>query len=389
MSHVPQELQPLLEQFTGAGLVLSCYVDLSQPPAHALPWPGPFKAKTAAIEKMLQDNRDDLEQFEQNYRASAAVVTAPEARSQRGLAVFAALQRGFLHSVPLEVPVENELVVHQAPYLVPLLEVVCARRSYLAVWTDTHRGRLFAATPGGCRLLEETEEEVPKRQHSAGERWGKEQATIARHREDCIAHYQKTLVEHIEKTWSAGSFQGIVLLGAHEILEHVRKRLPQRLAEQVVYEGPLTGTADPQAAAAALRLALERVQRAEQEKVVERLQQGLEKDLPVAVSPRAVLSALQNGQIGRRGHGCLILGPDPREAVSRCTVCKALFVDMPTTCPRCQAACTDANLWEEMMLMALRHDVAVHCVKKREVLQHCGGAAAILNVAQALTPVAP
>jgi peptide subunit release factor 1 (eRF1) len=383
MSHLPRELQPLLDQFTGEGLVVSCYVDLSPPPGVALSWPGPFTAKAAAVQTMLADNSRDREQFEQDYTAIGRVVTAPEARRNRGIAVFAAGQRGFLQSFPLDVPVENELVVHQAPYLVPLLEVLCSRRTYLAVWTDTHRGRLYAAAPGGVRLLHEVQEDVPSRQHSAGQRWGKEQATIARHRDDRILHYQKELVQTIDKTWTTETFHGIALLGAHELLEHVRKQLPQRLADHVVYEGPLAWTPDAQASADSLRKVATEVRRVEEERVVQRLESGVQRGLPIAVGAHDVLNAVQTSKIGRRGHGCVILGPDPREAVSRCTVCRSLFFDMPATCSRCQAACSDANLWEELILMALRHDIVVHCVKKSNVMQGLGGFAAILGPSRA------
>jgi hypothetical protein len=124
-------------------------------------------------------------------QAIGRALETPEARHALGMAIFAALQRGFFQSDALDVPVENELVVHETPYLVPLLQALCRQREYLMVLTDTHRGRLYAATPGGVRLLQEIEEEVPSRQHSAEECWGKEQATIARHREDRILHYQK------------------------------------------------------------------------------------------------------------------------------------------------------------------------------------------------------
>jgi hypothetical protein len=50
--------------------------------------------------------------------------------------------------------------------------------------TDTHRGRLCTAIPGAVHLIEEIEEPVPKRHRAAGELWGKQQGTIARHRED-------------------------------------------------------------------------------------------------------------------------------------------------------------------------------------------------------------
>jgi protein required for attachment to host cells len=372
-------LQVLLDQFKGDGLMISCYADLTVATGGKTRWPGGvFKAKTVAIQKMLTDDPRGWRQVERNLQAVGRALDGPDARHARGMAVFAALQRGFLQSYALDVPVENDLVVHPAPYLVPLLQSICRQRDHLVVLTDTHRGRLYAAAPGGVRLLEELDEEVPSRQHSSGERWGKEQATIARHREDRIRHYQKELIEHLKKAWMESSFQGVVLLGEHEILEHVRKQLPPQLAAHVVHEGPSSWTDKPLAVAEAVGAVLTEVDRNRETRVMEELEDRLRQDRAIAAGPRDVVEALQAGRVGPRGHGSLILGPDPREAVARCTACRFLSTEMPRACPRCAALCVDANLWEEVLLLGLRHGITAHCVRPSESLSRCGGLAALL-----------
>jgi len=232
------------------------------------------------------------------------------------------------------------------------------------------------------RLLQEVQEVVPSRQRSSGECWGTQQATIARHREDRILHYLKKLVECMEKTWAEYPFRGIVLLGEHEVLEHLRKQLPPRLAARVVYEGPHAWTEAPLAVSAAARATLAEVVEAEERRRLEGLVERLGEGYRVAAGPGEVLDALQSGQVGPRGHGYLVLGPDPHEAVARCVACRTLFLDMPTTCPRCQAPCTDGNLWEEILLQALRHDIVVDCARNVAPLAQYGGIAAVLPKGQ-------
>lgn len=48
------------------------------------------------------------------------------------------------------------------------------------------------------------DEPVPKRHRAAGELWGKQQATIARHHGDRVLHYLKELAREIERAWPAG-----------------------------------------------------------------------------------------------------------------------------------------------------------------------------------------
>ena len=371
-------LQPLFEQFQGEGLVLSCYADLSVIPGTPSRWPGVFKAQATAVKKMLADNPSAWEQFEKDFQAIGKIVDTPAARHARGIAVFSALQRSFCQSYPLDVAVDNELVLHPAPYLVPLLQVLCRQRPCLVVHTNTHHGRLLEATGGSLHLVREIEEEVPKHQHSIGTRRGMEQATIARHREDCILHYQKKLVDAIEKSWAAHAFQGIVLLGEHEQLEHLQKRLPARLATRVVYEGPHAWVDQPLAIADAVHTAQCEMAQAEEKRVLETVEERRRLGFEIAVGAKDVVDALQSGQLLSGGFGYLVVGPDPHEAVARCTACRSLFVEMPTTCPRCHAPCADANLWEEVLVMALKHKIAVHCVRGQESLAACGGIAAVL-----------
>ncbi|HKI35925.1 MAG TPA: hypothetical protein VKA46_28980 [Gemmataceae bacterium] len=384
-------LQPLLDQFKGDGPVVSCYADLSAAPGFPVRWPGPFKAKAAAIHEMLADDPRAGRQFERNFQAIGRALEAPEARHARGMAVFAALQRGFFQPYPLDVPVEDELVVHEAPYLVPLLQTLYRQREYLVVHSDTHRGRLYAATPGGLRLLQEVEATVPSRQHSAGERWGQQQATIARHREDRILHFQKELAERVEKAWAEHSFQGLVLLGEHEVLEHFRKRLPARLAAQVVHEGPQAWTDKPLAIEADIQAILTNARQAQEEHLREEFERRLREGYAVASGAGEVIEAVEKGRIGPRGHGYLVFGPDPREVVARCTACRSLWVEVPAACPRCQAPCVEASLWEELLLLALRHDFAAHFVRGDAELACRGGVAAMLPRQEPTlrTPVTP
>ncbi|HYV39331.1 MAG TPA: hypothetical protein VE988_26820 [Gemmataceae bacterium] len=371
-------IQPLLDQIKGDGSVVTCYADLSLIPGTPTRWPGVFKAKATAVKKMLGDDVTAWEQFEKNLQAIGKIVDAPQSQRAHAIAVFSAVQRGFIQTYPLDVPVENELVVHAAAYLVPLLQVLCRQRPCLVVHTNTHQGRLLDATGGSLHLLQEIEEEVPKHQHSAGTRRGMEQATIAARRDECIIHYQKKLVEAIDKSCARHAFQNIFLLGEHEQLEHLRKRLPSRLAIRVIHEGPHAWVDEPLAIADAVHTAQQELVQAEERRVLDTVKERRRLGYGLAFGANKVVDALQSGQLRPGGFGYLVLGPDPHEAVARCTACRSLFVEMPVTCPRCQAPCADGNLWEEIMVMALKHNIGVHCVRANKSLDQCGGIAAVL-----------
>lgn len=118
-------------------------------------------------------------------------------------------------------------------------------------------------------LLGEITAEVTRRQRSAGETWGKQQATIARHREDHILHYQPSITAKVQEVLDAA-------LRAHDA------RLVDELERQL-----------------------------------------REKSYCVAAGPQEVIDALRNGQVGYPGY--LVLEPDRGQVAARCPGCGSVF----------------------------------------------------------------
>jgi hypothetical protein len=249
--------------------------------------------------------------------------------------------------------------------VVPLLEADFRQRGYLVVLTDTHRARWYAAGPGGARPLGEIDEAVPPKQHS--------HATLQRHRQDHILHFQKELAQRMEEAWGQYPYQGIILLGEHEILEQFRTRLPARLSSRIAHQAPHAWTEDQAAIDQKVRAVLGQALAADEARVLKELDRRLHEATAVAAGPQEVIDALRDGQVAT-----LILGPDPGASASRCTGCHSLFATTQPTCPYCHAPCRTGNLWQEILALAIRHGIWVQWVQPTAVLLHHGGVAALL-----------
>ena len=100
----------------------------------------------------------------------------------------------------------------------------------------------------------------------------------------------------------------------------------------------------------------------------------------VAVGAAAVVEALQAGRLSPRAEGGeLLLTGDPGEAVGRCSACRRLSMEAPAACPRCGAPMEEANLWEELLVVCLRHRLPVVFVGPAKELLRYGGVAAFLS----------
>ena len=377
-------IQVLLDRPKGEGMIVSCYADTSVTEGFLSLWSLHLKNEASAIEQRLANDHQARARLARDLAAIRSALTEPSVQRARGMALFSAAERGFFQTFTLGVPVKDRLVVDEAPYLVPLLEAMHRQRRYLLVLTDSHRGCLYEAAWGHTRMLQQIDENVPRRQKSAGELWGKQQATITRHREDRLLHYRKELAGAIENAWPDAPFRGLILLGDHETLEALQAMFPTSLAHQVVHTGPYSWARKEPDLDAKVHEVLDDVFRAHDARLVAELERRLHEHYLVAAGPQEVINALRNGQVGYPGF--LVLEPDRGEMATRCTRCGSVFTTVPATCPFCQGTCEKVNLWQEILLFAARHNIVAHIVDSHPVLAQHGGVAAVLSRSEPWEP---
>ncbi|MFO0801659.1 MAG: hypothetical protein U0791_00860 [Gemmataceae bacterium] len=369
-----QDLHSLLTPPPGDGQFLSCYAALDTPDANQ-GWEREFESRASDLHREIHANDQARADLDLNLLAVRRVLSADVPRHTPWVAVFSCVRRDFLRVVRLDVPVAGDLSFGKTPHLVPMLRALHQRREYLVVQADTHRARIFSATAARIVDLSEMDAEVPKKHHSSGEKFGYDQNIIARHREDHIRHVRKELVEHVERRWGETGYAGLILLGEHVTIEHLRDSLPPRLRGAVVREEKLEW--DDRGTEA--RRAIQRIVRELQVGGLEQaIRDRIFQNSSVALGSGAVLEALDHGRVGASGHGCLVLGPDTGELVGVCAECRTLSVEPLGACPKCQARCAPASLQQELLGAALRRHIAVHFTNEANELRPYGGIVALL-----------
>ena len=378
------DIQVLLDHPKGRGMIVSCYADTSMTDWFQWLWPQHLKNEAGAVEQRLTDDHQARARFGRDLKIVRHALEDPAVQRTRGMAIFSASDLGLFRAFSLDVPVKDRLVLDEAPYLVPLLEAMHRQRRYLLVLTDSHHGQLHEAAWGHTRLLGQIEEAVPRRQRSAGERWGKQQATIARHREDHVLHYRKNLANAVEQAWPTAPFRGIILLGDDETVEALRGSLASALAGRIVHTGPYSWASEKPDLDAKVQEVLEAALRAHDAALIAEFDRRLHEHYLIAAGPQEVINALRNGQVGYPGY--LVLEPDRGQVAARCTRCESVFTTIYATCPVCQGVCERVNLWQEILLFAARHNIVAHIVDSHPALAQHGGAAAVLSRAEPWEP---
>jgi peptide subunit release factor 1 (eRF1) len=372
-----RDVQWLSDHTRGEGMVVSCYADISVSSGVRPLWREHLKSEVKRIDETLSGDSAARAAFHDNIAAIESVLSSRRPVSPHGMAVFAASDRNLLQAYALASVVPNRLVVNEEPYLVPLLELLHRQRRYLVVHTDTHRGRLYTAVPGAVHLIEALDEAVPRKHRSSGELWGKQQATIARHREDHIVHYLKELAREIERAWPEERYDGIVLLGEHEVLAQLRTYLAEELRSSIAGEAPHAWAGRQVPLLEKVDSIKAEALRGQERQLFEEIKRRLMEDHHIAAGPQAVIDAIDNDQIGYSG--CVVMESDRGEAASRCTACRKLFAQVVDECPVCHTRCEKTNLWQAIALLASHKHVTVHFVEPGHGLEKHAGVIALLQ----------
>jgi len=372
----PAAAQWLMDHSRGEGLIVSCYADTSVSGVRST-WSEHLNRELQQVEAALKDDPDARRELSRNIDLVRSILSGPAAKQAKGMAVFVSLARHFVRTFTLDTPIANRLVVDEAIYLVPLLEYLHRQRRYLVVHTDSHHGRLYTAGRGPLRLIEEITESVPRREAAAGETWGKQQATIARHREDHLLHYRKELVREIERAWAEETYEGLMLFGEHVVLTRIRSELPVHLAARVACEAPHPFTGKTPRLETEVHDAMAAAMGVHDRRLTAQVRDRLAEHRGIAAGPQAVIDAIRGSQVN--WPGSVVMTPDRGAIGSRCTRCEAIFDRIQTACPNCQASCEKVNLWQEIALLAARHNIPVHFVGADEGLERQGGVVAFLT----------
>lgn len=367
--------QWLMDRARGRGMVVSCYADTSITGIRSL-WRQHFRRELHEIESRIGSDTAARQELAKNVSAILAVLGGRAARRGKSLAVFASVAQGFARTFVLETSVIDRLVVDEEPYILPLLEYLHRQRRYLVVHTDSQHGRIYSGGRGPVQLIAEVIEFTPRKQASSGERWGKQQATIARHREDHLLHFRKALIRELSRAWPEERYEGLMLFGEHVVLAHLRKALPPSLADRVAFEGPLAFVGGTRRLQRQVESAIDEQMRTHDRRVIEDVRTRLAEHQNLAKGAQAVIDALRSDQVSWPGF--VVMSSDRGARGRRCTGCGSVFDRPEGACPYCSASCQTVNLWQEIALLAARHNIPVHFVGPGADLDHHGGVIAVL-----------
>ena len=305
--------------------VLSCYLDID----------GRRQINRQAVEREFEclareaAARSDGPSLQGDLRRIADHVSGDLDRSGvRGLAIFSCVAHDLWEVVPLPVPVANQLHVNQGPAVAQLEAIVQELEPLGLLLVDRQRARMFVYQLG--ELIDRTElfEQLPRNdydRHDEADRGGDERAR--QHLDAATHQHLRHAAEVAFRLFQDHGFTHLAIGGPDELIGLVESLLHPYLRERYcgrVALGATAGDAEVRTAALAVE---QRIERATEAAVVQRLRDAVGADSRGRAGLALTLDALAERRVET-----LVVSQGFAEPGWRCPSCGNLFTKGPS-CP--------------------------------------------------------
>jgi len=302
----------------------------------------------------------------------------------RGLAVFSSVARGLRHVVPLVYPVENHLVIDEEPFLLPILEHWYGEPSFLIAVVDSNEAHFFeahASRPEPLRDLQREDVGQDIQRDKPQFTYKKRFAATGHERlhDAKDAPFLRQVADALDEQGKNGHFAGLILLGQSQDTAALRKLLRKELEARIVGEAPHAMTTRPDDLTGDVSRLVNDWRTEHERRILAELNERWKRNHLVANGATEVLDALQQGRAVQ-----VLMGTRRDIPGAHCMDCGYRLGAPVAVCPYCQGRCRSVNAVQDIMRLAMRHQVPVELLRvaaKTDPLEHAGGVVAMVRAA--------
>ncbi|MFZ5907159.1 MAG: hypothetical protein ACOYVJ_07075 [Nitrospirota bacterium] len=294
---------------------------------------------------------------------------------KKGLAVLSSQEKKFWKEFHLSVPLKNEIIVDQVPYIKPLLGILDNYQRYAILLVGRDSARLFLVHLGEIEEYAEVHsDDVPGR-HKKGGWFALAEKSYERHIDYHVSMHLKDVLKKLD-SFLSGEYVGRLLVGgSEEAVPKVRAMLPQSIADKVIgtFQADMSaGSKDILDKAEPILMSFE--EKKEEEDVDELLTRAMKNEHAV-IGVEDVLNALQEGRIMK-----LVMLKDFRQSGKSCSRCGHLNSHDIALCPYCKGEMQKVRYIVDLIAQkAVEQGALVEVVAKNKKLKEAGNIGAFLR----------
>jgi len=338
---------------SGGAPVVSCYLDVD---GSRYPRRQDYEAQLETLVRRARARANGDGSVAGDLTRIADYVHAGLDRTEtRGLALFSCEASSFWKAIPLAVPVRNQVVVNPSPAVGQLELLLHTYERIGVLLVDREKARLFVYELGVLVDRSEFLDELPRDYDHRGER---ERGDTHGHVDDLVDQHLRRAAAAAFAAFQAQEFTHLLVGAPNEIAGALEGNLHPYLVERLGGRVAITVNAGDAAVRQAVLEAEDRLVRAREAVVVERLREGVGSGRRAVAGLAAVLKALVERRVE-----LLVISEGYSEAGWRCGACGYLAA-IGRRCPlddteMSEVADVVEDALEEALLQSCRIEICV------------------------------
>ena len=262
-------LRRLAELRPDEGKVLSIYLNLD--PAEFASGPARSTAINSVLDHAGRSAREEDVSVREDVDRVADALKNFDFQGAHGLAVFACSSEDLLEVIKLPRTVDNAVVIDEAPYIEPLVEVQSEAR-YGVVLVNRQAARIFRGSRDRLDQIARVDDEVHRRHDQGGLSQARYQRSVDKEAQDHLKNACDELLRRHERRPFEALFVGAPEAVYNEFCERLHPYLRERLAGRIEIDVEHTSVDEVQQAA---EPTIAEHERKLERGALDRLQQGM------------------------------------------------------------------------------------------------------------------
>ncbi|MFZ3136507.1 MAG: hypothetical protein WA126_03835 [Thermodesulfovibrionales bacterium] len=294
---------------------------------------------------------------------------------KKGLAILSSQEKKFWKEFHLSVPLKNEIIVDNTPYIKPLLDILDNYQRYAILLVGKESARLFLVHLGEIEEYTEVHSDDVPGKHKKGGWFSLSEKSYERHTDYHVSLHLKDVLKQLDSFLSGEYVGRLIIGGSEEAFTKVKAMLPQTVADKIIG----TFQAEMFANSKEILEKVEPILKASEEKkeaeTIDDLHTKAMKNENAVLGIENVLNAIQEGRVMR-----VVMLKDYNQSGLSCSKCENLTIQDLTSCPYCKGDMQKANYIVDLLSQkAVEQGALVEVVSQNKKLQKSGSIGAFLR----------
>lgn len=322
-----------------------------------------------------QLNKSVLKKVQGDLDKVNAYVLSNKRIFKKGLAILSSQEKKFWREFHLSLPIKNEIIIDNTPYIKPLLDILDNYQRYAILLTGKDSARLFIVHLGEIEEYTEIHTEGVPGRHKKGGWFSLSEKSYERHIDYHVELHLKDVIKHLELFLSREYVGRLLIGGAEEAVAKVKVKLPQKLADKVIGTFQAEMFANSKEILKKAEPILRTFEKKKDEETVDELLTRTMKHENAVIGIEDVLHTLQEGRIMK-----LLFLKDFKRSGLTCRNCGFLTVQQVSTCPYCKGKPKKVNYIVDLLAQrAVEQGALVEVLTDNNKLKDAGKIGAFLR----------